>query len=203
LSPKTPDEPLCRLVKMRLSIAWQRTEGMGYNPSTTRAEDYSVIRSFILAILSATLSIPVLLPAMPGSATAAETHTEFNTRKEIGGKENIFNLVFGPAPPLATQKGILLINSFLDQNGNHIRDPEDIDLDREISCRIDGIEYAVPAFIPGLAYHGSYEVTCTGQRYKPYLPQEDLFIERRGQVVRVDIPCQPSEVDAVRVTPLK
>lgn len=140
-----------------------------------------------------------LLPAAAGNVSAAETHTEFNVRKDNEKKENIFNLFFGSAPPLATQRGILLIDAYFDKNENGRRDPGEKDLNQEIFCLVDDIEYNVPAFIPGLAHQGNYKILCAGDRYIPAFKREDLFIERRGQILRVDIPCRLAAGDAVRL----
>lgn len=147
------------------------------------------------AILFASLLVVGLLPPTASSVSAAETHTEFNLRKDVGRKENIFNLIFGSAPPLATERGILLIDAYHDRNGNGRRDPGEDDLDREIFCLVDDVEYDVPALIPGLAYRGSYKVLCAGERYAPVITKEDLFIERHGQIVRIDIPCRTAAAE--------
>jgi hypothetical protein len=160
-----------------------------------------VIRTCTLLFLLISLLVLGLLPASAGSVSAAETHTEFNVRKDIENKGNIFNLVFGPAPPLATQRGILLIDAFFDKNDNGRRDAGENDLNQEVFCLIEDIEYTVPAFIPGLAYRGSYKILCAGERYEPAIKKEDLFIERRGQIVRVDIPCRKPGGEAAQLQP--
>ena len=86
-----------------------------------------------------------------------------------------------------------MIDAYFDKNGNGRRDAGEEDLDREIFCLVDDIEYDVPAFIPGLAYRGSYKMLCAGERYAPAITKEELFIERHGQIVRIDIPCRKSE----------
>lgn len=138
---------------------------------------------------------------MARESQAAETHTEFNVRKDKEKKGNIFELVFGAAPPLATQRGILLIDAFDDKNKNGMRDSGEKSLDREIFCLVDDIEYDVPAFIPGLAYQGSYKILCAGERYTPVIKKEDLFVDRRGQILRVDIPCRLIKEEAARLQP--
>jgi hypothetical protein len=160
-----------------------------------------VTRSGSEAILRLSLCACFLLPATAGEGLAAETHTEFNVRKDNEKKGNIFELVFGAAPPLATQRGILLIDAYDDHNNNGVRDSGEMSLDREIFCLVDDIEYDVPAFIPGLAYQGSYRILCAGERYKPAIKREDLFVERRGQILRVDIPCRLIKEEAARLRP--
>jgi hypothetical protein len=143
-----------------------------------------------------------LLPsASADRVSAAETHTEFNVREDIEKRGNIFDLVFGSPPPLATQRGILLIDSFFDKNDNGRRDDGENELHQEIFCLVDDIEYTVPAFIPGLDYRGNYKILCAGERYEPAIRREDLYIERRGQIVKVDIPCRMSGGEAVRPQP--
>lgn len=141
------------------------------------------------------------LPATAIESLSAEMQTEFNVRKDEERKGNIFELVFGAPPPLATQRGILLIDAYDDINNNGKRDNGEKNLDREIHCLVDDIEYDVPAFIPGLAYQGSYKVLCAGERYRPVIKREDLFFERRGQILRVDIPCRLDKDEAVWLQP--
>jgi hypothetical protein len=160
-----------------------------------------VIRFCTPAALLFSLLAFCLLPVAAGSVSAAETHTEFNVRKDSEKKGNIFNLIFGSAPPLATQRGILLIDAYFDKNENGRRDPGEKDLNQEIFCLVDDIEYNLPAFIPGLAHQGNYKILCAGDRYKPAIKREDLFIERRGQILRVDIPCRLAVGNAVRLQP--
>ncbi|HEY7746217.1 MAG TPA: hypothetical protein VIA07_07765 [Desulfuromonadales bacterium] len=160
-----------------------------------------MIRISTITFLLISLFVLGLLPAAAGIVSAAETHTEFNVRKDIEKKGNIFDLVFGSPPPLATQRGILLIDSFFDKNENGRRDTGEDGLNQEIFCLVDNIEYSVPAFIPGLAYRGSYKVLCAGERYEPAITKEDFFIERRGQIVRVDIPCRKAGGEAALLKP--
>ncbi|HXV22434.1 MAG TPA: hypothetical protein VD811_15730 [Desulfuromonadales bacterium] len=158
-------------------------------------------RTFTYTFLLLSLFTLGLLPASARSVSAAEAHTEFNARRDIENKGNILNLVFGSAPPLATQRGILLIDSFFDKNDNGRRDAGENDLDQEVFCLIEDIEYTVPAFIPGLAYRSSYKILCAGERYEPAIKREDYFIERRGQIIRVDIPCRKAGGEAALLPP--
>jgi hypothetical protein len=160
-----------------------------------------VIRTCTLSVLLISLFILGLLPASAGRVSAADTHTEFNVRKDIEKKGNILELVFGAPPPLATQRGTLLIDSFFDKNDNGRRDAGEDDLRQEIVCLIDDIEYTVPAFIPGLAYRGSYKILCAGEVFEPAIKKENLLIERRGQIHRVDIPCRKASGDAALLQP--
>lgn len=154
-----------------------------------------MIRRCSPALLFASLFVFGLLSPATPSVSAAETQTEFNLRENAGRKGNLFNLIFGPVPPLATERGILLLDAYHDRNGNGRRDAGEDDLDREIFCLVDDIEYDVPAFIPGLAYRGSYRILCAGDRYAPAITREDLFIERHGQIVRIDIPCRKAAAE--------
>jgi hypothetical protein len=106
------------------------------------------------------------------------------------GEESIFDITFGSPPPLATERGILIIDAYNDLNNNQLQDDNELPLAEEISCRLGGIDYRVPAFIPGLGYNDSYSVTCSGQTYQPTKEQPEVFIEKRGQVIRLNIPCR-------------
>jgi hypothetical protein len=162
-----------------------------------------VIRSCSPAVLVAALIVFWLLPAATGSVSADETHTEFNVRKDSEKRGNVFEQVFGSAPPLATQRGTLLIDAFFDTNDNGSRDPGEAALNQEIFCLVDDIEYNVPAFIPGLVYQGSYKILCAGEHYEPAIKREDLFIRRRGQIIRIDIPCRKAAGTATRLQPIR
>jgi len=129
----------------------------------------------------------VLASFRPGTALAEE---EFNLDRNRAPEENLLSLIFGSPPPMATERGILLIDAFLDDNGNGQRDPGEEDLAGKISCRLDGIDYTVPAFIPGLKYEGSYQLACSGASFEPDLTQPDLFVGQRGEIIRIDIPCR-------------
>lgn len=169
-----------------------------YNFLAPSMRESYVTRSGLAGILPFFLFGWFLLATTPGEANAAETHTEFNVRENREKEGNIFELVFGAAPPLATQRGILLIEAYFDENEDGKRDDGEKDLDREIFCLVDDIEYDVPAFIPGLAYQGSYKILCAGERYQPVIKRENLFVERRGQILKVDIPCRPNRDETAR-----
>lgn len=137
----------------------------------------------LLALLTA------LLLAVPAGA-AGTTAGEYNLDRNRAPQENWLSLIFGTPPPLATQRGILVIDAFVDQNGNGRRDPGEADLDGQLSCTLDGIDYTIPAFIPGLKYEGTYKLACQGPSFQPDLPQHDLFIGQRGEIIRIDLPCR-------------
>jgi len=128
----------------------------------------------------------------PGSLFGAEKETEFNLKEDKVEKDNLLNLIFGSAPPMATERGILLLDAYYDQNGNGRKDEGESDLSREVSCRVDGVDYSLPAFIPGLEGTASYPITCTGENYHPVLEARTVFFKRRGQIIRIELPCRKS-----------
>jgi hypothetical protein len=128
---------------------------------------------------------------VPGVAVRAETQEEFNLERNRTPRENLLNLIFGTPPPMATERGILVLDAFLDANGNGLRDQAETDLAGQISCTIDGIDYLLPAFIPGLKYEGTYQLACSSASFVPQAVRQELFIAQRGAIIRVDIPCLP------------
>ena len=130
----------------------------------------------------------LLLLVVP--AGSAATTGEYNLNRNRAPEQNLLNLIFGSAPPMATQRGILVIDAFVDQNGNGRRDPGEPDLPGQLSCALDGKDYSVPAFIPGLKYEGTYQLNCQGPSFQPDLPKHDLFIAQRGEIIRIDLPCR-------------
>lgn len=126
----------------------------------------------------------------PGSLFGAEKGAEFNLKEDKVEKENLLDLIFGSAPPMATERGILLLDAFYDRNGNGQKDTGESDLSREISCRVDGVDYSLPAFIPGLENTASYPIACTGENYRPVLEARTVFFKRRGQIIRMELPCR-------------
>jgi hypothetical protein len=141
----------------------------------------------------------LVVPVAAEETKAPETQYRMYDR-EIP-KENLFDITFGSPPPLATERGILIIDAYLDVNGNQRRDPEDTDLVKEITCHVGELDYPVPAFIPGLAYNETHAVNCSGERFQPSLTEKDVFVERRGQVIRVDLPCRAAAVTKTSSTP--
>ena len=135
------------------------------------------------------LLIFLTVAALPARG-AEKVHQEFKLDQKPGTKGNIFNLFFGSPPPMPTDRGTLIIDAFLDRNGNKKRDIGERVLQKEISCRVDGIDYPVPAFIPGLKYNGSYQVDCTGSRYHPLRQTRDILIGERGQIIEIDLACK-------------
>lgn len=137
------------------------------------------------------LVLVFLLPG--GNARGQEEESEseqFTIEERPGGRGNILNLFFGTPPELPTERGKIIIQAFHDENGNNQRDPDEKSLHDDIVCTVDDIEYRVPAFIPGLDLSGHYEVSCEGEKYLPMLLEPQIFIERRGQIIRIEVPCQ-------------
>jgi hypothetical protein len=134
--------------------------------------------------------LPALLLLLLVVPAGAATTGEYNLNRNRAPEQNLLNLIFGSAPPLATQRGILVIDAFVDLNGNGQRDPGEPDLPGQLSCALDGKDYSVPAFIPGLKYEGTYQLNCQGPSFQPDLPKHDLFIAQRGEIIRIDLPCR-------------
>lgn len=150
--------------------------------------------SLFLSLLLLAQCGPAVIPAWSVVKTEVNEPAKVPGRYEITeerpGKESIFDITFGSPPPLATERGILIIDAYNDLNNNQLQDANELPLAEEITCRLGGIDYRVPAFIPGLAYNDSYSVTCSGQTYQPTKEQPEVFIEKRGQVIRLNIPCR-------------
>lgn len=154
-------------------------------------------KTFLRLSISNTLHVVLLLTTgfmfmLPWTAGAAEQQTNYKLREKDRGaapKESIFDLTFGSPRRMATERGILVIDAFFDSNGNLAYDPDEDMLNSDVSCKLDGINYPVPAFIPGLEYQETFELTCEGQRYSPQLTEDMVFIRKRGQVLKVSLPC--------------
>ncbi len=141
---------------------------------------------FIFLIL-----LPFLfLPEVPAQAAGTQKKFNLDQKKPGSGTGNIFNLIFGPAPPMATERGTLIIDAFEDTNGNGRKDGGEKSLDGSISCRVDGIDYTLPAFIPGLSYNSSYDVLCKGRDFTPELSKKNILVASRGQILKLALPCR-------------
>ena len=135
-----------------------------------------------------------LLFALDLAASAKTTGDEappekLDLRDETPKKETILDLIFGSEAKLPTERGILIIDAFEDLNINGVQDGTEPTLSDQIFCTIDKIVYSVPAFIPGLSYNSRYSVRCSSENYSLYTPPEDVFIERRGHVIEISLPC--------------
>jgi hypothetical protein len=135
------------------------------------------------------LIFPVF-PAEAASADADQTDTEFNIKKEGVQKDNIFNLFFGGAPVMPTEHGIVIIDAYLDKNNNRQWDADEKPLEKGVICILDDIEYPVPAFIPGLENGANYSLECSSTTYVPALKKKNVFIKKRGEIIKIDVPCQ-------------
>jgi hypothetical protein len=133
----------------------------------------------------------ILLSGVDGSAaSAAETHEEFNIKGGAVKKENLFNLFFGHVPMMPTQRGTVIIEAYHDRNDNQRRDEGEEKLDKAITCILDEVEYSIPAFIPGLENGMNYTILFEGGRFQPVVAKKDIFIKKRGQIIRIELPCR-------------
>jgi hypothetical protein len=121
---------------------------------------------------------------------ADQSETEFNIKNEGLKKDNIFNLFFGGAPLMPTENGIVIIDAFLDLNNNQLWDTGEKPLDKVVICVLDDIEYPVPAFIPGLENGANYSLKCMSSEYEPTVKQKSVFIKKRGEIIKIDVPCR-------------
>ena len=136
-----------------------------------------------------TLLFVLVVPAMAKTADVEEPPENLDIHDETPKKETILDLIFGSDAALPTERGILIIDAFEDLNRNGIQDLDEPELTNEVSCQIDKIDYLIPAFIPGLDYNGRYKVRCSSDHYSLYSPPKDVFIERRGHVIEISLPC--------------
>lgn len=150
------------------------------------------VSRFILNLL---LILIILAPTAALSADNAEKAEEFGIKERPVRKETVFDLIFGSAPSMPTERGILVIDAFEDLNNNGLRDTDEPELRKEINCKIDKIDYIIPAFIPGLDYNNRYKIRCSGKNYYPTIPDKEILIERRGDVIELDLPCRKNSQD--------
>jgi hypothetical protein len=129
------------------------------------------------------------MPVVAKSTGDEAPPEKIDLHDESPKKETILDLIFGSEAKLPTERGILIIDAFEDLNRNGQRDSAEPLLANQISCTIDKISYSVPAFIPGLNYNNRYTVRCSSENYAIYSPPEDIFIERRGHVIEITLPC--------------
>jgi hypothetical protein len=139
----------------------------------------------------------VVAATLTGSAFGEETtQKEFNIKGEGVRKENIFNLFFGAAPMMPTEHGTVILDAFFDENENQQWDEGEKALDRQITCVVDEIEYPVPAFIPGLENGMNYTLACSGKGFTPLVRKKNIFIKKRGQIIKIELPCLPDQPPA-------
>lgn len=134
----------------------------------------------------------LILLMMPSGGSAAKSSQEFNVEGGAIKKENLFNLFFGGAPLMPTQHGTVIVEAYHDKNDNKLRDVDEESLDQVVVCIVEEIVYPIPAFIPGLDNGMNYIISFEGEGFKPSIKQKDIFIKKRGQIIRIDVPCRPS-----------
>jgi hypothetical protein len=143
--------------------------------------------------VSTTILTLICLILAPAAHTANGDAEEFGIKEQPEHKETVLDLIFGSAPEMPTERGILVIDAFEDLDRNGVKGSEEPELRNEIICQIDKIDYKVPAFIPGLDYNNRYEVRCSGKNYYPTLPDKEILIEHRGHVIEISLPCRKSD----------
>ena len=136
----------------------------------------------------------LLLISTPATADDEEPE-EFGIKERPVRKETVLDLIFGSTPELPTERGILVIDAVEDLDNNGRKDANEPELRNEIVCRIDKIDYSVPAFIPGLDYNNRYEVRCSGEKYFPSMPDREILIEHRGHVIEIELPCRKNTTE--------
>ena len=147
------------------------------------------------------LVLPMLLVAFlmaPASTWAAKSSEEFNVEGGAVKKENLFNLFFGAAPLMPTQHGTLIVEAYNDKNDNQQRDLGEESLDKAVVCIVEEITYPVPAFIPGLDNGMNYTLLFEGDKFQPSIKRKDVFIKKRGQIIRIEIPCRRATQQAAQ-----
>lgn len=142
----------------------------------------------LVRVLLQVLLLALLLA--PSIGWAAKSSEEFNVEGGEVKKENIFNLFFGAAPLMPTQHGTVIVEAYHDKNDNQLRDVGEESLDQAVVCIVEEIVYTVPAFIPGLNNGMNYTFLFEGEGFKPSIKQKEVFIKKRGQIIRIDVPCR-------------
>ncbi|MCK9172844.1 hypothetical protein [Desulfuromonas thiophila] len=162
-------------------------------------------RSFALSLFA--LPLLTLIMARPGLTADTELAAElqqspagqqgFEQTEPVdppGRRGNILNIVLDRTPSLSTQRGTLVIEAFADHNDNSVQDADEPLLRDGVFCTVDDIRYQLPAFIPGLDYNARYAIRCEGtEGYAPTLSDKNVLIARRGEIIRLSIPCHPLE----------
>ena len=143
-------------------------------------------RNYLIQFL---IFVLLAVPALAKPTSEEAPPETINIYDETPKKETILDLIFGSEAKLPTERGILIIDAFEDLNKNGVQDNTEPVLSNQVSCTIDKINYSVPAFIPGLNYNDRYTVRCSSESYSIYTPPKDIFIERRGHVIEISLPC--------------
>ena len=151
----------------------------------------------IAMTLSGFVAIPTLCVAQTDATLGTiddqtpESFEKEEERPEREKKGNILNIILDKTPAMPTERGTLVIDAYLDGNSNSLWDADEPDLKGEIVCTIDDLDYPVPAFIPGLDYNARYKISCQGTgHYQPTASQKNVLIARRGQIIKMTIPCR-------------
>ncbi len=135
------------------------------------------------------LLFSLIIPTAAKAVDPERPPEQLDLGDESPRKETILDLIFGAEARLPTEKGILIIDAFEDLNNNGHQDDAEPLLSGEVSCTVDEISYSVPAFIPGLNYNSRYTIRCSSESYVIYSSAKDIFIERRGHVIEISLPC--------------
>lgn len=159
----------------------------------------SIIRNQLSALCWLFLrGLLAVLLIVPTTALAAKSSEEFNVEGGAVKKENLFNLFFGGAPLMPTQRGTVILEAYHDKNDNQRRDSGEESLDQAVVCIVEEIVYPIPAFIPGLDNGMNYTFLFEGEDFQPSFKQREVFIKKRGQIIRIDVPCRRALQRAAR-----
>jgi len=134
------------------------------------------------------------------SACKAEADETFSKEKPPQEGESVLDAVFGSAPPLPTQHGLLIIKAYNDDNNNRKRDKGESELTGDLFCLVDDVEYSVPAFIPGLEPGTPYPVLCAGEQFTPSKSKETVLFRYKGEIITLLIAGTPVEEDSTQST---
>ncbi len=150
------------------------------------------------ALVRALLQVLLLaLFLVPSSSWSAKSSEEFNVEGGAVKKGNLFNLFLGGAPLMPTQHGTVIVEAYHDKNDNQLRDVGEESLDQVVVCIVEEIVYLIPAFIPGLDNGMNYTFLFEGDGFQPSIKQKEVFIKKRGQIIRIDVPCRQSLRQAI------
>ncbi len=150
---------------------------------TYRTNPAALVRVLLQVLLVALLLVP-------SSGWSAKGSEEFNVEGGAVKKENLFNLLFGGAPLMPTQHGTVIVEAYHDKNDNQLRDLGEESLDQAVVCIVEEIVYPIPAFIPGLDNGMNYTFLFEGDGFQPSIKQKEVFIKKRGQIIRINVPCR-------------
>lgn len=151
-----------------------------------------MIINIIPALLFFTLLFPLSLMAQEPGERSVELRTDVETPDD-----SVLDVILGSTPQLATENGLLVIRAYLDSNNNGERELKEQELENQLLCQIDEIEYTVPAFIPGLKYNGNYQITCSGEKFTPSRSIPEVFIAHRGQIIKMDLACREQSISSM------